>query len=91
MNKTTCVIYAPVETYSGYGARGRDIAKAIIELKKEEWDIKIIPCRWGATPKGFLNDNPEWEFLKSYLTQTPLQYQHSVYQQYLVLMKVLII
>ena len=36
MSKNTCVIYAPVQTYSGYGARGRDVAKAIIELKKDE-------------------------------------------------------
>jgi hypothetical protein len=78
MNKTTCVIYAPVETYSGYGARGRDLAKAIIELKQNEWDIKIIPCRWGNTPKGFLNDNPEWGFLKQHIIPTQLTSQPDV-------------
>jgi glycosyltransferase involved in cell wall biosynthesis len=68
MNKTTCAIYAPVQTFSGYGARSRDIAKAIIELKKDEWDIKIIPCRWGNTSMNFINENPEWKFLEEYFT-----------------------
>lgn len=69
MSKNTCVIYAPVQTFSGYGARGRDIAKAIIGLKKDEWDIKIIPCRWGNTPMNFIEENPEWKFLESHFTQ----------------------
>jgi glycosyltransferase involved in cell wall biosynthesis len=69
MSKNTCVIYAPVQTYSGYGARGRDVAKAIIELKKDEWDIKIIPCRWGNTPMNFIDENPEWEFLEGHFVQ----------------------
>jgi glycosyltransferase involved in cell wall biosynthesis len=75
MNKNTCVIYAPVQTFSGYGSRSRDVAKAIIELKKDEWDIKIIPCRWGNTPMNFIDENPEWKYLEEYfiqqLTQQP--------------------
>lgn len=66
MDKNTCVIYAPFETYSGYGARSRDVAKAIIELKQQEWDIKLLPCRWGNTSMNFIDDNPEWEGLKQY-------------------------
>ena len=34
--KNTCVIYAPVDTLSGYGSRARDTVKSIIQLKKEE-------------------------------------------------------
>jgi hypothetical protein len=68
MSKNTCAIYAPVQTFSGYGSRGRDIAKAIIELKKDEWDIKILPCRWGSTPMNFIDENPEWKFLEPYFT-----------------------
>jgi glycosyltransferase involved in cell wall biosynthesis len=76
MNKNKCVIYAPLETYSGYGSRSRDIIKAIIELKKEEWDIKIISCRWGNCPWGFIEDHEEkWGFLKPYILKTPLNYQ----------------
>ena len=51
-------ISCPIDTYSGYGARSRDIVKALI--KSDKYDIKIIPQRWGSTPFGFLNaDNPE--------------------------------
>ena len=34
MNRNTFYISAPVDTYSGYGARSRDLIKAIIELDK---------------------------------------------------------
>ncbi len=75
MNKPTFYISCPIDTYSGYGARSRDIVKSLIELDK--YDIKIIPQRWGNTPKGFTSENKEWEFLKKYfyleqkLTQQP--------------------
>ena len=76
MNKPLAVIYAAVDTYSGYGANGRDKAKAIIELKKDEWDIKIISCRWGDTRNGFIDGNiQEWGFLKEYIMNGPLQKQ----------------
>ena len=69
MSKPTFVISCPINTYSGYGARSRDIVKAIIELDK--YDVKIIPQRWGSTPQGFIKDNPEWEFLTKHLLNTP--------------------
>ena len=69
MSKPTFVISCPIDTYSGYGARSRDIVKAIIELDK--YDVKILGQRWGATPFGFIQDHPEWEFLVPYLLQTP--------------------
>ena len=63
------VISAPVDTYSGYGARSRDLVKAIIELDK--YDVKIAPQMWGGTPWGFIEDNPEWSFLKDHFLTTP--------------------
>jgi hypothetical protein len=77
-NKSTCVIYAAIDTLSGYGARSRDTVKSIIELKKDEWDIKIIPCNWGNTPNGFIEDNPEWHFLNEYLYPQQLTTQPDV-------------
>ena len=74
-NKPSCVFYGAVDTFSGYGARARDIAKALIELKGEEWDIKIIPCRWGSTPTNFTLDNPEWGFLREYFISPQLTSQ----------------
>ena len=59
--KPLFVISSPFDTYSGYGARSRDLIKAIIETDK--YDVKLLSQRWGATPFGFCKDNPEWEFL----------------------------
>lgn len=69
MNKPTFVISCPIDTYSGYGARSRDIVKAIIEL--DQYDVKILPQRWGSTPFGFIRNNPEWMFLIPHILQTP--------------------
>ena len=78
MSKNSCVIYAPIDTLSGYGARSRDTVKSIIELKKDEWDIKIIACPWGNTPTGFINENPEWNFLSQYITSPQLNAQPDI-------------
>ena len=53
MSKPSFVISCPINTYSGYGARSRDVVKALIELDK--YEVKIIPQRWGNTPQGFNN------------------------------------
>jgi len=65
--KPTFIISCPIDTYSGYGARSRDVVKAIIEMDK--YDVKILPQRWGATPWGFIEDHEEWEFLSKYFWQ----------------------
>ena len=57
--KPLCVVSCPIDTFSGYGARSRDFVKALIQLKDKEWDIKIMPQRWGDCPWNFLSqDNP---------------------------------
>ena len=56
--KPYLVFYGPIETFSGYGSRSRDLVKTLIESNK--YDIGIISCRWGNTPFGFLQkDNQE--------------------------------
>ena len=67
--KPLFVISCPIDTYSGYGARSRDLVKSIIELDK--YDVKIMSQRWGECPWGFINDNPEWEFLQKHILNTP--------------------
>jgi len=69
MSKPVFVISCPIDTYSGYGARSRDIVKAIIELDK--YDVKVLPQRWGQTPFGFIEANQEWGFLNQHILQTP--------------------
>jgi glycosyltransferase involved in cell wall biosynthesis len=64
--KPTFMISCPIDTYSGYGARSRDVVKSIIEMDK--YDVKIMPQRWGATPWGFIEDhNENWGFLNQHL------------------------
>jgi len=58
MNKVSCVVSCPADTYSGYGARSRDFVKALIKAKPE-WDIKILSQRWGNTRFGYLKDHKE--------------------------------
>jgi glycosyltransferase involved in cell wall biosynthesis len=53
--KPLVFVSCPVDTYSGYGARSRDIVLALI--KSEKYDVKILPQRWGNTPFGFLKQN----------------------------------
>jgi hypothetical protein len=68
--KPVFVISCPIDTYSGYGARSRDIVKAII--KTDKYDVKILPQRWGATPWGFIEDHKgEWGFLQPYVLAEP--------------------
>jgi len=80
--KQYCVISAPPDTYSGYGARSRDFIKAIYELKKDEWEIQIIPQRWGNTSWGFLEDNKEeWGWMIPLLLKGPMTKQPDVWFQ----------
>jgi glycosyltransferase involved in cell wall biosynthesis len=55
--KPLCIVSCPIDTFSGYGARSRDFVKGLIQLKGEEWDIKILPQRWGDCPWNYLADN----------------------------------
>jgi len=74
-------ISCPIDTYSGYGARSRDIVKAL--LKSDKYDIKILPQRWGSTPFGFLQaDNPEHkQILDCCWNQPQLPKQPDVWMQ----------
>ena len=70
--KPLCVVSCPIDTFSGYGARSRDFVNALIKIKGEEWDIKILPQRWGDTPWEFLSkDDPVRKLFIYKLTQKP--------------------
>jgi hypothetical protein len=63
--KPLCIVSAPPDTYSGYGARSRDFIKALNNLKGSEWEIKILSQRWGNCPWGFIEDNKEeWGWMQ---------------------------
>lgn len=65
MSKPLFVISSPFDTYSGYGARARDVIKAVIETDK--YNVKLLSQRWGSTPWGFCKDNPEWGYLLNHI------------------------
>ena len=70
MEKSTFFISAPFDTYSGYGARSRDVIKSIV--KSDKYDVKLLPQRWGNTPHGFINDHEEeWGFLVKHIYNQP--------------------
>ena len=59
--KPIFAISSPFDTYSGYGARARDVIKSIIETDK--YNVKLLSQRWGSTPFRFCENHPEWKFL----------------------------
>jgi glycosyltransferase involved in cell wall biosynthesis len=80
MSKPLFFISCPIDTYSGYGARSRDLVRAIIHLDK--YNVKILPQMWGNTPWGFIEENPEWEFLNKHIWDQPqLPKQPEVWMQ----------
>ena len=81
MNKPLFIISCPIDCYAGYGARSRDLVKAIIALDK--YDVKVLPQRWGETPWGFIDDHEqEWGFLTQHILYNPqLPKQPEVWMQ----------
>lgn len=78
--KPLFVISCPIDTYSGYGARSRDLVKAVIQ--QDKYDVKIISQRWGNTPWGFIEDHSErWGFLNNHILNMPINRQPDVWMQ----------
>ena len=64
--KPLLIISCPIDTYSGYGARSRDVVKALVEQNK--YDVKVLPQKWGNTPWNFIEDHyDEWKFIQNHL------------------------
>ena len=80
MNKPVFVISCAIDTYSGYGARARDLVKAIIETDK--YDVKILPQKWGNCAWGFIKENPEWSFLEPLILKQQLNFQPDIWMQH---------
>ena len=77
--KPTFVISSPFNTYSGYGARARDVIKAIVATDK--YNVKLLSQRWGNTPFGFCENHPEWKFLLDLEVPQPLTQQPDIWAQ----------
>ena len=80
MSKPFVVVSCPLDTFSGYGSRSRDVVRAL--LKSEKYDVKVLSQRWGNTPYGFLDENdPEDKKLLDCIIPSPLQRQPDVWIQ----------
>jgi glycosyltransferase involved in cell wall biosynthesis len=79
--KPLLVISCPIDTFSGYGARSRDVVSSII--KSGKYDVKILSQRWGNTPFGFLQkDNPDHkEIIDCLLPENQLPKQPDIWMQ----------
>jgi len=71
-NKTTVLISAPVDTYSGYGARSRDFIRAVIDAKPD-WDIQLLAQRWGSTRWGYLKEHGMLDLMGKIVPQVSQQ------------------
>ena len=71
MSKVDVVVSCPIDTYSGYGARSRDLVKALLKLDK--YNVKVLAQRWGNTRFGYLEDHLEEELAKCIIPQLTSQ------------------
>ena len=70
MSKPLCLVTAPVQTRSGYGAHSRDICRSLIKLDK--YEVHIMGVRWGNCPMNALNeDDSNDKMLIDRLLKTP--------------------
>ncbi len=68
--KKTIVIQAPVDSYSGYGARARDFIRQFIKIYESKYNILLFNTTWGGTPNGFIDSHlNQWEFLKIHMAE----------------------
>tara|TARA_R110000796_G_scaffold212624_2_gene328756 strand:+ start:528 stop:1847 length:1320 start_codon:yes stop_codon:yes gene_type:complete len=79
MIKPLFVISSPFDTYSGYGARSRDLIKSII--KSNKYKVQLISQRWGSTPFGFCKDHPEFAYLMDYVVVGDVKKKPDVWAQ----------
>jgi len=71
------VIASPVATQSGYGHHAREVIKNIIELRGNEWNIKLLSLPWGGTPLTY----PISEDWKMRMIPLPLTDQPDIWVQ----------
>jgi len=79
--KPLFVISCPIDTFSGYGARSRDVVLSIINTNK--YEVRVLPQRWGNTPFGFLQPgNPNHDKIAAcVMSNNQLDRQPDVWMQ----------
>jgi len=77
--KPLFIISCPYDTFSGYGARSRDLVKAIIAT--DRYNVKLLSQRWGNTRFGFCTENLEWSFLNNHQITEKIDQQPDIWMQ----------
>ena len=79
-NKKFVVISCPIASRSGYGDHSRDIVRGLID-KYPNWDIKVIPMRWGSTPLNALQDQVDDDLISRMWVQPNLPKKPDIWVQ----------
>mgnify|MGYP005644137419 CR=1 FL=1 len=79
-DKKFVVCSCPIASRSGYGDHSRDIVRGLIE-KYPEWDIKVIPQRWGGTPLNSLQQGVDDDLISRLWVQPQLPQQPDIWMQ----------
>jgi glycosyltransferase involved in cell wall biosynthesis len=67
MDLTSCIVSCPIDVYSGYGARSRDFVDTLVQMRPD-WDIKILPQRWGNMRWGYLKEHNRQDLSERLIT-----------------------
>jgi len=73
--KKTLIISGQFTSLSGYGKKSYDIAKSFINLYSQEYEIGLLPLKWGNTKNDAIEESDE--IFKYFIPQ--IQFQPNVY------------
>jgi glycosyltransferase involved in cell wall biosynthesis len=73
--KKTLIISGQFTSLSGYGKKSYDIAKSFIKLYSQEYEISLLPLKWGNTKNDAITESDE--IFKYFIPQ--IQFNPNVY------------
>jgi len=73
--KKTLIISGQFTSLSGYGKKSYDIAKSFIKLYSQEYEISLLPLKWGNTKNDAITESDE--IFKYFIPQ--IQFKPNVY------------
>jgi glycosyltransferase involved in cell wall biosynthesis len=73
--KKTLIISGQFTSLSGYGKKSYDIAKSFINLYSQEYEISLLPLKWGNTKNDAIDESDE--IFKYFIPQ--IQFQPNIY------------
>lgn len=74
--RQSLLFIGPVETQSGYGARSKDLLRALISLDK--YNISVYSLGWGNTPRNTLTKENDSDILNLIVETNSITYQPDI-------------